>query len=135
MDQPRQRKLERRQRVVFAVVAKRSNQLVGAVGLTHIEREHNQAEMGYWIPVGWWGRGFATEAARVLIEFGIKTLGLNRIYAHHMLRNSASARVMEKIGMRKEGILRERLCKWGIFEDVALFSLLKKDWRSRQNPS
>ena len=120
-----------RKGIVFAIVSKADRQLVGTAGLMHIEQEHSQAEMGYWIAVDQWGRGFATEAAKALIEFGFNVLGLNRIYAHHMLRNPASGRVMEKLGMLKEGILREKLRKWEIFEDVALYAVLKKDWSTK----
>jgi ribosomal-protein-alanine N-acetyltransferase len=113
--------------VVFAVVSKADGQLVGTVGLAHIEQEHSQAELGYWIAVDHWSLGYATEASEAVIRFGFEMLRLNRIYAHHMLRNPASGRVMEKLGMQKEGILRERLRKWEVFEDVALYAVLKRD--------
>jgi ribosomal-protein-alanine N-acetyltransferase len=115
--------------VVFAVVTKTDMQLVGAVGLRDIDQEHGQAEMGFWISVDWWGRGYATEAAQTLLRFGFETLKLNRIYAHHMLRNPASGRVLEKIGMRREGVLRERVRKWDVFEDVAILSIIRKEWQ------
>ena len=60
---------------------------------------------------------------------------LNRIHAHHMLRNPASGRVLEKIGMKQEGILRERVRKWGVFEDVAVLSILRKECAGREKPS
>ena len=118
--------------VVFAVVTKTDMQLVGAVGLRGIDQEHSQAEMGFWIGVDWWGRGYATEAAQALLRFGFETLGLNRIYAHHMLRNPASGHVLAKIGMTQEGVLREWVRKWGAFEDVALLAILKKEWLGRK---
>ncbi len=118
--------------IVFAIVTKRDMQLVGAVGLRDIDREHSQTEMGFWIGVESWGHGYATEAANAALDFGFQTLGLNRIYAHHMLRNPASGRVLEKIGMKREGLLRERVRKWGIFEDVAILAILKKEWSDRQ---
>ena len=116
--------------IVFATVAKAKTQLIGTIGLRDIDREHCQAEMGFWIGVDWWGRGYATEAARAVIQFGFETYGLNRIYAHHMLRNPASGRVLEKSGMTSEGVLRERVRKWGIFEDVAALSILRKEFNS-----
>jgi len=115
--------------IVFAVVTKKEHQVVGSVGLREIDREHGQAEMGCWIGVYWWGRGYATEATRALLQFGFETLRLNRIYAHHMIRNRASGRVLEKLGMKKEGVLRERVRKWGVFEDVVLLAILKKEWQ------
>jgi ribosomal-protein-alanine N-acetyltransferase len=114
--------------MVFAVVTKKDVELVGTAGLRDIDNEHGQAEMGFWIAVNRWGCGYATEAAQALVQFGFETLRLNRIYAHHMLRNPASGRVLEKIGMRREGVLRERVRKWGVFEDLAILSILRKEW-------
>jgi RimJ/RimL family protein N-acetyltransferase len=96
--------------------------------LRDIDPEHGQTEMGFWIRVDFWGRGYATEAAQALLQFRFGTLKLNRIYAHHMLRNLASGRVLEKIGMKREGILRERVRKWGVYEDVAILSIIRKEW-------
>ena len=90
--------------------------------------------MGVWIGVDWWGRGYATEASQTVLQFGFEVLSLNRIYAHHMLRNPASGRVLEKIGMKHEGILRERVRKWGVFEDVAILSVIRKEWPGRGRP-
>ena len=54
-------------------------------------------------------------------------LGLNRIYAHHMVRNPGSGRVLEKIGFVGEGMLRERVRKWGVYEDVVLCAVLRRE--------
>ncbi len=105
--------------------------VVGSVGMKDIDQEHSHAEMGFWIGVDWWRQGYATEAAEAVLQFGFETLKLNRIHAHHMLRNPASGRVLEKIGMKREGILRERVRKWGVFEDVAVLSVLRKEWPGR----
>lgn len=121
--------------MVFGVFTKKDIELVGTAGLREIDFEHRQAEMGFWIAVDWWGRGYATEAAQALLQFGFETLKLNRIYAHHMLRNPASGRVLEKVGMKKEGILRERVRKWGVSEDVAILAVLRKEWRGREELS
>ena len=114
--------------IVFAVVTRTDMQLVGSVGMKDIDQEHSHAEMGFWIGVDSWRQGYATEAAEAVLQFGFKTLKLNRIHAHHMLRNPASGRVLEKIGMKREGVLRERVRKWGVFEDVAVLSVLRKEW-------
>lgn len=120
-----------RKEVVFAVVTKTDMQLVGAVGLRDIDHEHGQAELGFWIGVDWQGRLYATEAAHVLLQFGFQTLGLNRIYAHHLLSNPASGHVLKRIGMTHEGVLRERVRKRGVFEDVAVLSILRKEWQGQ----
>ena len=97
--------------------------LVGTMSL-RIELPQRRAELGYWIGVPYWGRGYATEAARAMIEFGFRRLSLHRIYAHHFARNAASGRVMEKAGMRHEGTLRGHFFRWGAPEDVAVWGIL-----------
>ena len=111
----------------FALTLRESGELIGSMGLRDLDLEHRQAELGFWVGVPWWRRGYATEAAREVVRFGFETLGLNRIYAHHMVRNPASGRVLGKAGMRREGILRQRIRKWGVFEDVVVHSVLRGD--------
>jgi [ribosomal protein S5]-alanine N-acetyltransferase len=113
----------------FGVTMKADGQLIGVVGLREIDTEHSQAEMGFWIGVEWWGNGYAAEAAKTVIAYAFQELKLNRIYAHHMVRNPASGRVLEKIGMKREGLLRQRVRKWGVFEDVVLMGIILDDWR------
>jgi [ribosomal protein S5]-alanine N-acetyltransferase len=113
---------------VFGMQLKGAGNLVGGIGLRDIDPEHSLAEMGFWVAVEWWGHGYATEAVRAVVGFGFRELGLNRIYAHHMVRNPASGRVLAKIGMKPEGLLRQRVRKWGVFEDVALMALLREEW-------
>jgi [ribosomal protein S5]-alanine N-acetyltransferase len=114
--------------VVFGIELKTGDTLAGGIGLRDIDTEHSQAELGFWIAVEYWRKGYATEAARAVIAFGFEELGLNRIYAHHMARNPASGRVLAKIGMRLEGLLRQRVRKWGVFEDVVPLALLREEW-------
>ncbi len=113
--------------VHFAVVEAESGSLVGCAGLRDIDREHLQAELGFWIGVPWWGRGYATEAAFAVLAHGFGDLRLNRIYAHHMVRNAPSGNVLRKIGMKQEGVLRQRARKWGVFEDVVCLAALAED--------
>ncbi|MBE9110565.1 GNAT family N-acetyltransferase [Nodosilinea sp. LEGE 07298] len=103
------------------------NTLCGSVGLS-LYPNYNMAELGYWIGRPFWGRGYATEAAAVLVNFGFINLGLNRINAVHFGDNPASGRVMEKLGMVKEGYRRRQTPKWGVYRDVALYGLLREDW-------
>lgn len=105
--------------------------LVGAVGLRIVPR-HRHAELGYWIGREFWGRGYATEAARLVVEYGFGELGLHRIVAHHLTRNPASGRVLLKLGMRHEGHAREHVLKWGQFEDLEAYGLLSREYRGQQ---
>lgn len=114
---------------VFAITERTGGLLVGATGLT-IEPAHARAELGYWIGVPYWGRGYATEAARALLELGFERLGLHRIQATYLTRNPASGRVMQKLGMHPEGVLRQHVRKWGVFEDLAVYGILAAEWRA-----
>lgn len=113
---------------IFAIEEKSSGSLAGTIGL-QLEKQHARGELVYWIGLPFWGRGIATEAGRALLELGFDRMGLNRIQAMYFTRNPASGRVMEKLGMRFEGILRHYILKWDVFEDVAVYSLLAAEWR------
>ena len=89
----------------LAIVLRKTARLCGAIGIT-VNSNYNNAELGYWIGVAYWGRGYCTEAASRAIACGFESLKLHRIYASHLTRNPASARVMQKIGMIREGCLR-----------------------------
>lgn len=112
----------------FAIRLRPGGQLIGSAGLRDIDREHLQAELGFWIGLEWWGRGYAREAAAAVIGFGFESLGLNRIYAHHMSRNPAAGKVLAAVGMQREGLLRQRVRKWGVYEDVVLYAIVRDDW-------
>ncbi|HQR17204.1 MAG TPA: GNAT family N-acetyltransferase [Gemmatimonadales bacterium] len=112
-----------RRGLTLAVTLREDGALVGAVGLALVMADR-RAELGYWIGVPWWNRGFATEASRALLDFGFGTLGLHRIMARHMARNEASGRVMQKLGMLREGTLRHHVLKWGTFEDLVVYAVL-----------
>jgi [ribosomal protein S5]-alanine N-acetyltransferase len=123
-----QRKESVRGRAVnFAVRLSSGSGLIGCAGLRDIDPEHLQAELGFWIGREWWGHGYASEAAAAVIRYGLGSLGLNRICAHHMIRNPPAGRVLERVGMQREGLLRQRVRKWGVFEDVVLYAILRDD--------
>jgi len=113
----------------FAIERREDGRLLGAIGV-HLNREHEYAEMGYWIGVSYWNQGYCTEAGSRALEFGFEKLKLNRIQARHFSRNPASGRVMQKLGMQPEGTLRQVVKKWGRFEDLVLYSILKSDWEA-----
>ena len=116
--------------VTFAIELKSDAKLIGIVELRDIEREHFVAELSYWLTVSAWGKGYMSEATKPVLNFGFENLSLNKIYAYHMARNSASGRVLQKNGFQPEGLLRQRVRKWGIFEDVILLSILRQDWQN-----
>ncbi len=99
--------------------------LAGAVS-QRVDRGLNQANLGYWIGKPHWNLGYATEAARAVIAAGFGELGLNRIYAFHLARNPSSGRVMEKLGMLLEGTARQHTMKWGKYEDLVSYGILRE---------
>jgi RimJ/RimL family protein N-acetyltransferase len=115
--------------LVYAITLRATQDLCGAIGLT-IKPAHRRAEMGYWIGVPFWGQGYCTEAAAALRDHAFRALGLHRLVAVHMARNPASGRVMQKIGMRHEGVLRQHELRWGAFETIECYGLLRSEWEA-----
>jgi len=112
----------------FAVTLTEEEGLIGVVGL-HVHKPHHMAELAYWIGKPHWRNGYCTEAAARVVRFAFEELGLNRVFAAAMTRNPASYKVMEKIGMQPEGILRQHIRKGDVYEDVTYYGLLRSDER------
>jgi RimJ/RimL family protein N-acetyltransferase len=109
--------------VTYAITLRHSGELIGAIGLS-IDPPWGRGDLGYWIAVAHWSNGFCTEAARAVVDLGFSQLKVIRVQARHLMRNRPSGRVMEKIGMTREGVLRGAVRKWDQFEDVAVYALL-----------
>ena len=119
----------------FAITLREADELVGCIGMG-IKPRFQHAEIGYWISVPYWNQGYATEAARAILQFGFETLGLHRIYATILVGNEASGRVQEKVGMKYEGRFREHYCRWGEWRDADFRAILASEWRQlRESPS
>jgi RimJ/RimL family protein N-acetyltransferase len=114
--------------VQFAITHREKGFLIGGIGLNNINKEHENAELGYWIGKPYWGKGYCTEAARTVLKYGFEVMRLNRIHANHYTRNPASGRVMQKIGMKHEGHLRQHVKKWGKFEDSEVYGILRSEY-------
>jgi RimJ/RimL family protein N-acetyltransferase len=115
---------------IFAVEEKSSSQLVAAVGL-EIDEENQRAELGFWVEKTNWRRGICTEAAAATLRFGFESLALHKIQACCLTINPASGRVLQKIGLRHEGLLRGHLRKWGEFYDIEVYGLLRSEFLNR----
>ena len=105
------------------------HRLIGGVGL-HPDPLHNRAELGYWIGVPFWGNGYATEAAAAVVKYGFEELHFNRIFAAHFRGNIASGRVLQKVGMRYEGQMRQAVVKWGQYIDLERYAILREDYEA-----
>ena len=122
---------------VFAVCLRQGEspqELVGAIGIV-LDQQSNRGELGYWVGRKYWGQGIATEASQSMLDFAFGQLGLNKVVAECLVRNPASARVIEKVGMVQEGFLEKHFRKNVADEycDVRVFGLLRAAWNGRES--
>lgn len=120
-----------RSRFQLAIVRSSSPELIGTAGLRRRTPESRVADLGFELTPSRWGQGYATEAAGALVEYGFSELGLHRIHAHCIAENQASARVLERIGMQREGILREHEFFQDRWWDVHWYGILASEWPAR----
>lgn len=112
----------------WAVVERESGRMIGTCGFAKIDEANRYAELGYVLNRNYWGHGYAAEAARSVMRIGFETLDLKRIEARFMTDNTASARVMEKLGMKYEGTKRSSLYVKGAFRDIGYYSILQEEF-------
>ena len=119
----------------LAVERHEDGAFIGWCSLTRWDPGYRSAEMGYCFTDAAWGQGYATEAARVLLEWAYNSLDLNRVQAETDTRNAASARVLEKLGFVREGTLRQNCIVNGDVSNSWVYGLIGSDWRSSSVPS
>ena len=112
----------------WAIVRRADDVLLGAITLG-LQSRHKRGSLGYWLGVPYWNQGYTTEAAHRVTTYGFAERDLHRIEAGCFPRNRGSSRVMEKIGMRYEGVLRGYLRKGETMEDMAMFAVLRPERR------
>ncbi|MRH45100.1 GNAT family N-acetyltransferase [Aquibacillus halophilus] len=121
-------KQDPRIRYALAVVENETGSLIGASEINIRDVENRSGEISYIIHPDYWGRGIATTVAAKLIELGFKQLNLHRVFATCDPRNVGSARVLEKVGMVKEGVIRDDILIKDGWRDSALYSLLEQEY-------
>ncbi|MDC0434779.1 GNAT family N-acetyltransferase [bacterium] len=114
-----------RECATWAICTNTDEKLIGSIGLT-LNGKHYRASLGYWVDRVHWDKGFCTEAAKAVVDFGFKQLNLHRIEATHLTINPASGAVMRKVGMKHEGTMHDYVLKDGIFEDMEQYAILAK---------
>lgn len=115
----------------WGIIEKATGKLVGTIGFMDYSEDNASVEVGYSLARWLWNGGYMTEALTRVIDYAFESMDINRIEAQHELTNPSSGRVMEKCGMRKEGVLRQRLYNKGKYVDVALYAIVRCDWRKR----
>jgi len=114
----------------FAVILKEEDRLIGACGLHVSNRDHREAWIGYCFNRHYWGKGYATEAARRLVTFGFDELKLHRIFATCDPQNERSVRVLKKTRMQREGRFREHKWVKRRWRDSLLYAILNHEWKT-----
>ena len=114
----------------LAVVLRASGKVIGDVNIEIISRRDREAELGWVLHPDLQGQGYATEAAAEMLRLGFDDMGLHRMMAICDARNVPSARVMERLGMRREGHFRERENVRGEWCDLLYYGILASEWRA-----
>ncbi len=110
----------------YAIIA--DNEMVGRIGLHHINPQNRIAEVGYWLADGLQGRGIVTQSCKALIDHGFVELGLNRIEIKCAVGNAKSCAIAEKLKFKREGILQKAELLNGKFIDLYLYAMLQEEW-------
>lgn len=114
----------------WAIIHRADNRMIGTCGFTRIDPSHNSGEIGYVLNPDYHGRGYGTEAARCVLRFGFETLHLHRIEARFMQGNTASLRVMEKLGMQFEGYRRDAMLVKGSYRTIGACAILREEFQA-----
>jgi ribosomal-protein-alanine N-acetyltransferase len=131
---------EPRSHYQMAVILKTNGQLIGTCGLRQRQEVDYgggsplEGDIGYNIHLEHRRQGYATEACRAMLRFGFEDMGLRRVWTFCLAENEASWRVMERIGMRREGLLRDNVWLRGRAWDTAMYAILKDEWAAQQKP-
>ncbi len=118
----------------YAVILKCEQKMIGTCGFTKIDADNNSAEVGYVLNPAYHKKGYATEALIALMRFGINDMGINRIEAKYMVGNDESRKVMERCGMRFEGIHRQQMLIKGSYADIGVCALTHNDFVFKFGP-
>jgi RimJ/RimL family protein N-acetyltransferase len=114
--------------VAVGIMARQSDRFVGVTGLHQIDWRNRQAGFGIMVGPDQWGRGYGTEATRLLVKYAFETLNLNRVWLQVYEYNPRGLRSYEKVGFRREGVLRQDNFREGRYWDTIVMAILRQDW-------
>ena len=118
--------------VLFGIVVQETDRLIGSIGLNQIDFRYRSASLGMMIgEKSMWGKGYGTEATRLVVRYAFEELHLNRVQLHVYEYNLRGLRVYEKVGFRREGVLRQEHVYDGRFWDTVVMALLREEWGKR----
>jgi [ribosomal protein S5]-alanine N-acetyltransferase len=117
-----------RRKFQLAVTLQAGGRLIGNCGIRQTAAGAREADIGYELSPAQWGHGYATEAARAIVQFGFAELKVHRIWAWCIADNTASARLLERLGLQREGRLREKEYFKGRWWDTLVYGILENEW-------
>jgi RimJ/RimL family protein N-acetyltransferase len=115
----------------FGLVHKETNRLIGSCGLLRTDTNGPQYGFGYVLHKDFWRQGLASEATAALVKFGFGELRAHRLWAHVFVGNTASERVLQKLGFRYEGCAQQSFFVRDAWHDLQTFAMLRKEWEKR----
>ena len=117
----------------WVIQLKDTNELIGDISVFEIRKKHLNCEIGYSYGSKFWGKGYATEALRVILEYLLNECEFHLVEAKHQILNPASGRVMEKVGMKKDAVLRQRRINkiTKQINDLVVYSITKKEFNKK----
>lgn len=113
----------------LAVIERHDNKLIGACGIHISDKQNREGWIGYVLNKEYWGKGYGTDIAKILLNFGFNQLKLHRIYATCDPENLGSEKIMQKIGMKKEGLMRKNMWTKGSWRDSLLYAILEEEFQ------
>ncbi len=119
-----------RRKFQLAITLPNGERVIGNCGIRRKLENNREADIGFELAPEYWGRGYATEVTLAIVNFGFRELELHRISSWCIADNGASARVLEKVGLRPEGRLRQDDYFKGRWWDTLLYGLLESEWRA-----
>ena len=112
----------------WSIILKENGESIGQIAYYLVDSKNHKVDVEYCIGQSYWGNGYAPEALRAVIDYGLEQMQLNRVQGFHRRKNASSGRVLEKAGMKYEGTLRHFLAHDGEFDDCMIYSIIRTDW-------
>jgi RimJ/RimL family protein N-acetyltransferase len=120
------------QQTALGIVVKETDRLIGVTGLHKHDHRSRQASFGILLGVKTeWDKGYGTEATALVVRYAFDTLNLNRVWLHVFEDNARAIRAYEKVGFRREGLLRQDNFRDGRYGNTVVMGLLREEWAGR----
>jgi ribosomal-protein-alanine N-acetyltransferase len=119
----------------WGIVVKETGELIGTIDLFNINEDTENCEVGYNIGFNWWNKGYGTEALHAVVEFAFRIMDIHKISATHNIDNPASGKIMLKVGMKREGIIRHMIRKNNQYKDCGIYGILQQEYFEMKLPN